>query len=317
MIGAGCARALRHGLAAIVLALLPVAATGGEVVRYFFTSETLNRYYPYTIYLPEGYGEGDLAYPVVYMLHGSFGDEYSWVTRGRLRSTVDRLIRLGEIPPAIVVMPGSRSWWVDGHNEKARTAFFRDLVPHIEATWRVMPGREYRAVGGLSAGGYGTINFMLERPDMFSAAAAMSPAVYSPYPPATSSSTRHPAFRAPSGQFDRTLWESLNYTRHLGAYLEQSHIVPLYLSAGDRDPFDIAHHASILHEQLEAHQSGHVDFEVLPGGHRWRLWRRNLPEALRFIFRYTNGPIECPGCMRDSRCYATSSAAARSCPPAS
>lgn len=68
-------------------------------------------------------------------------------------------------------MPGS-----DGYNEPAETAFLDDLIPHIEQNWRVIPEREGRLSGGLSAGGYDTVNFVLEHPKMFAAGAALSSA---------------------------------------------------------------------------------------------------------------------------------------------
>ena len=162
----------RYGGALLLFLLLAGEALAGQVSHHRFHSETLGRDYLYTLYLPDGYQGSGREYPVIYLLHGSFGNDQDWVNRGALKAVADRLIRRGRIPPAVIVMPGSQSWWVDGHNERARTAFFDDLLPHVEALWRVVPEREWRAVAGLSAGGYGAINFILERPELFAAAAA-------------------------------------------------------------------------------------------------------------------------------------------------
>lgn len=190
-----------------------------EVEHHHFYSSTLGYDYPYSVYLPDNYdAQATAAYPVVYMLHGSFGTDRDWVARGNLQQVADRLIRAGHIPRAVFIMPGSRSWWVDGHNEPARSAFFNDLMPHIEATYRVGQERRLRGIAGLSAGGYGALNFALERPELFAAVAALSPASYVPLPPRNSSAWRHPAFRNDQGQFDQTLWETLNYTAHLEEY---------------------------------------------------------------------------------------------------
>ncbi len=94
--------------------------------RAQFFSPSLGYDYPYTIYLPDAYDpQASAPYPVVYLLHGSFGNEFDWATKGNLPQTADRLIEAGHLPPAVFVMPGSRSWWVDGHNEAARSAFFQ------------------------------------------------------------------------------------------------------------------------------------------------------------------------------------------------
>jgi len=122
------------------------AAQAGEVAHYSFASQELGRDYAYTIYTPDGYGERGLTYPQMYLLHGSFGNENNWVVKGGAKATLDRLIDEGRIPPAVVIMPGAESWWVDGYNENAETAFFEDLIPHIESNWDVIPEREGRAV---------------------------------------------------------------------------------------------------------------------------------------------------------------------------
>ncbi|MEZ4763913.1 MAG: alpha/beta hydrolase-fold protein [Calditrichia bacterium] len=43
-----------------------------------FHSATLDRDWRYKIYLPEGYDSTEVSYPVIYLLHGSGGDENAW-----------------------------------------------------------------------------------------------------------------------------------------------------------------------------------------------------------------------------------------------
>lgn len=269
-----------------------------EVEHHQFFSPTLGYDYPYSVYLPDQYdAQATDAYPVIYMLHGSFGTDRDWVSRGNLQQVADRLIRAGHIPPAVYIMPGSRSWWVDGHNEPARSAFFDDLMPHVEATYHVGQERHLRGVAGLSAGGFGALNFALERPDLFAAVAALSPASYAPLPPRNSSAWRHPAFINEQGQFDRGLWASLNYTAHLEEYRflvtprgpeEQSDAphVPLYISAGRSDVYDAEFHARLLRQAMERIQPDAVRLDLYPGGHTWQVWRASLPAALNFMFQH-------------------------------
>lgn len=279
-------------------------AVAGEVHYATFDSPTLGHAYPYTVYLPDHYDANAAEpYPVVYLLHGSFGNERDWLAKGNLAQTADRLIRAGHIPPAVFIMPGSRSWWVDGHNEAARSAFFNDLMPHIENQYRVGATRALRGVGGLSAGGFGALNFALEKPEMFAAAAALSPASYLPYPPSNSSAHRHPAFLDEQGHFDTALWDQLNYPAYLEAYrinvtprpsAEESDIpiVPLYISAGRSDVYDAEFHARKLRQAMERIQPNDVRLDLYPGGHTWRVWRASLPAALTFMFQHIGkGPI--------------------------
>lgn len=277
---------IRFSIATVAM-VAAVPALAGEIATYSFPSETLGRDYAYTIYLPDGYDDSGLTYPHMYLLHGSGGNETNWVIQGHAKPTLDRMIEEGRMPPAVVIMPGTLSWWVDGYNEPAETAFFDDLIPHIEETWRVIPEREGRVVGGLSAGGYGTVNFALEHPDMFAAAAAMSPAVYVPQPPASSSANRHAAYLDADGNYDPDKWTELNYTAYIDDYKAQDTVVPMYINTGDHDVFDIAYHAAVLYQSLREHQPNNVEYRVIDGDHEWQVWIDTLPEALEYVFSHT------------------------------
>lgn len=276
--------------AAASLFAFATAGFAGEVAHYTFPSETLDRDYAYNIYLPDGYEGSGLEYPHMYLLHGSFGNENDWLVKGEAQQTLDRLIKEGRIPPAVVIMPGSESWWVDGYNEAAETAFVEDLIPHIEQNWRVIPEREGRVIGGLSAGGYGTVNFVLEHPNMFAAGAALSPASYVPVPPENSSGNRHPAYLDAEGNFDPAKWEELNYTAYIEDYKAQDTVVPLYINSGDHDVFDIAYHGAVLYQALREHQPDDVEFRVIDGDHDWQVWVDTLPEALDYVFSHAARP---------------------------
>ena len=113
--------------------------------------------------------------------------------------------RLDDLPPVIVVMPDAPwsdrgSWYVDSSftgtptGRPVRTALSEDLVAHVDATYRTLADREHRVVGGCSMGGAGALELLLARPDLFSGALALSPAVYEPLPPADSTTRAFGAF---------------------------------------------------------------------------------------------------------------------------
>ena len=173
-------------------ALNSPASQAGTVVHTTMDSQALQAPYPMTVYIPDREPSPGSVYPVVYLLHGSFGSENDWLANGNLKSTADHLIASGQIPPVLIVMPGSQSWWLNGYNEPAEHAFFEDLIPYIEANYPTARTRTGRLVAGLSAGGYGATRFALKYPELFGAAAALSPATYVPLPPKNSSAHRHP-----------------------------------------------------------------------------------------------------------------------------
>jgi enterochelin esterase-like enzyme len=242
------------------------------------------------VYLPDGYATSCQSYSVFYLLHGSSGDEHDWLVKGKVEATLDRLIAERRIPPTIVVMPGHKGmWWVDGNGEKAETVLLKELLPDVQARFRTIAERAGRAVGGLSAGGYGTIRLAFTHPEMFAAGAALSPAVYDPVPPSNSAAVKDPAFQK-DGAFDATTWQRLNWPGLFEAYKSQPQVVPLYLNSGDRDRFDIAYHAAALHKTLRGHQPGMVVFRVVDGDHEWPVWERTIGEAMEYTLNKLSGP---------------------------
>ncbi len=284
--------ATRRWLAAAATALLLAsAADAGTIRKRTFPSRVLHREYAYAVYLPDGYDAGGRRYPVLYLLHGADADEDEWVRDGGIRERVDALIAAGAIPPALVVMPGQRdSWWVDGAGEKGETAFFAELLPDVAKNFRTLGTRSGRAVAGISAGGYGAVRYALKHPDLFGAAAALSPAVYEDEPPADSLARRLPPFLGPDGKFRRDLWRSLNYPALLDGYAAQPSRVPLYIVSGDRDALGIAAEAKALFRRMHAIQPGMTELHIVRGGHDWSVWTSTIGDAMRYMFRFVSGP---------------------------
>lgn len=266
------------------------AGTAGEIKSGRFYSDTLDRLYPYEIYVPDGYDGGQARYPVLYLLHGSRNGEKAWVKTGRVQALLDRLIAESKLPPVLAVMPGHRgAWWIDNEAEFAETAFIADLVPHIDKLFRTQDAREGRLIAGASAGGYGAVRFALRYPEMFLAAAALSPAIYQPLPPDNSAAYREPAFLA-DGLFDARLWQARDYRNDLPAYVERQRPVAFYVAVGLRDEFGIVDDAEALVGLLKKTQPDHLHFDLQPGNHGWSFWRKTLEEGLLFMTRYLERP---------------------------
>lgn len=258
-------------------------ARAGELVADSFKSNSLGRDYKMQVYLPDGYKDKPGPYPVIYLLHGASGDENDWTVKGGARETLDGLIKRGLIRPSVAVMPGNgTSWWVNGAVDKAETALMEELIPHVEARYKVAKDRAGRAIGGLSMGGYGSLNLALKHPERFCAAAIISPAIYDPVPPETSASRRTPQF-VRNGQFDAELWKSLNYPAHLEAYKKAPQKVPMWIVSGDHDFLGIALMSAQLYWRLFQIQPKQVELRVIDGDHEWMVFRDALPDGLRYV----------------------------------
>lgn len=149
-----------------VLILTTVLPASGEVKTVDFHSESVNRTMKYNIYLPEDYESTKMSYPVLYLLHGLTSNYRAWA---RLEAP-----GYASAYDLIVVMPDvGNSWYVNwaksegGQKNNWEDYIIKDLIPHVDGTYRTISRREGRAINGLSMGGYGAIMLGLKHPELF------------------------------------------------------------------------------------------------------------------------------------------------------
>lgn len=133
----------------------------------------------YVIYLPPGYdSEKDRRYPVVYWLHGRGGSQTG---AGNFAKRLDAAIKAGKVPPAIVVGLNGRktSSWVDTFDGSSpvQSVIIKELIPHIDATYRTIATREGRAIEGFSMGGAGAPKIGFKYPELFGTVGVISGAL--------------------------------------------------------------------------------------------------------------------------------------------
>ena len=103
------------------------------------------------VYVPPCYAqEPEMRYPVLYLIHGQSFTDDQWDRLG-VDEHLDALIAAREVPPFLVVMPRDREW-TQSNQDPFGKAFIEVLLPWVEANYRTLPERKYRAVGGLSRG---------------------------------------------------------------------------------------------------------------------------------------------------------------------
>jgi S-formylglutathione hydrolase FrmB len=260
------------------------------------------------IYYPPGYSCSNYRYPILYLLHGHSGDHTDWIipAKGDLAPTANALMFSGQISPAIIVVPGDQfSWWINSNYRQAETAFLTELMPYVEQTLlptRVIAERRARMIGGLSAGGYGTIRLCWLRPDLWASAAPLSPAIYQPNPPATSSAVSaaiSPFKDGPggTGTFNATFWQEKNYPAFIDQYIAAGwdNIIPMYINSGDFDRFRIAYHAALYFNSLWDRQLNitsinysKIVLRIVSGDHDWPVWRSTIGDAMRWMFAWSS-----------------------------
>jgi enterochelin esterase-like enzyme len=246
------------------------------------------------VYTPPGYHQGNTRYPVLYLLHGGGDLDPGWSMTGRANFIMDNLIAEKRAVPMIVVMPAARGGGSLGVGPRGLSPgvanatgnlapggggrgagagaaptgpaalgafaqdFFGDLMPAVERTFRTRPGRENRAMAGLSAGGAATVNTVFSRPELFSHVIIMS---------------------AGAGQNVETLYP--NFFGNNAAGARQLKFV--WVGVGDQD-FAL-NGSRALSESLT--KAGVKHEFVLNEGyrHEWRLWRLHMTQFVPQLFK--------------------------------
>jgi endo-1,4-beta-xylanase len=122
----------------------------------------------YLFWAPPGYDEQDQTrrYPVAFFLHGG-GGNYTHIPEAFLPQAADA-IRSGTLPPflGIAVNGLPSSFYVDSRDDRmpVESIFIRDLLPHVDATYRT---NGVRLIEGFSMGGRGATYLAFKYPEKF------------------------------------------------------------------------------------------------------------------------------------------------------
>ena len=171
----------RFFLLCLGLAAAVAAFAQSKIVTESIQSEKLNAEIKYNVYLPAGYNP-EQAYPVIYLLHGLYGDYTNWVETGGMKAVADELVATGELRPAVIIMPNAGGPDVNAYQNgyfnvkdwPYEDFFFQELLPAAESKYNCGGSKGQRAIMGLSMGGGGTIVYAQRHPDLFSSAYGMS-----------------------------------------------------------------------------------------------------------------------------------------------
>jgi len=252
-------------------------------VRQQGTTETIQvksaaiggRSQPVVVYLPPGYdASGTQRYPVLYLLHGFPGDPEGFVRTVRVGVVEDTLLAENKVKPVLIAMPmGSTGVftdeeWANGiHSHSGWETFFsRDVVRAIDSRFRTIPSGAGRALGGLSEGGYASLNIGLHHPSEFRVLES-----WSGYEKADDVKS---IFGGRQELLDRN--SPLLTLSKVASKLRREHAyVWFYTGNEDRDRRQNARFAAELTRFRIAHR-----FFLSDGGHTWRIWRDNAWAAV-------------------------------------
>lgn len=282
---------LLFGFCFMFLATIAFAQKGKVIEEKAVKSTVLNRSVKYSIYLPADYETSDRSYPVVYLLHGYTDDNTAWLQFGEINRLADAAIADGTIPPMIIVMPNAdSSWYINSYDgkEKYEDFFIKEFMPAIEKTYRIKAEKAYRGIAGLSMGGYGTLILSLKHPELFSAAAPLSAAVFDDN--TLTSMADHSYDNTFAQLFGRGLkgkdrLSDAWYANSVLKIIETKSAddlkkVHYWIDCGDDDFLTIGN--CLLHIALTEKHVPH-EFRMRDGAHTWTYWRTGIIPALAFI----------------------------------
>lgn len=254
-------------------------------------SSALGESVNYNLYLPEGYEESNRSYPVLYLLHGYTDNETGWTQFGEVQQIADEASARLDVTDMIIVMPDAGvSWYINNHDGSVNYEdfFTQELIPHVDETYRTRATKEFRAVAGLSMGGYGTLIMATKHSDLFTAAAPLSAAVF--LDEEISGMPQENWDNALGTPFGEELEGEDRLTDHFrensildiieNGDAETLNTVDYYIDCGDDDFLirgNLALYNLLVEREIEA------EFRVRDGAHTWDYWRTALPDVLEFV----------------------------------
>jgi len=291
-------RVLRAGVFILILACVAFADESAHAQSRIdcnaLHSQILKYDVHYCVYLPAGYDAAATKqpkprYPVLYFLHGLGDNEQTLFNSGGW-TLLDDLKQRGKIGDFLIVAPeGRRSFYINSADGSVRYSdfFLREFIPHIEARYRVRPGREGRAISGISMGGYGAQRFAFAHPEMFSAVSAQSAALITESPQDLDTAARSgaPLAKVLAAVFgnpvDPSHWNENSpfvLAKKNAAGLRK---LAIYFNCGQEDNYGFEKGAAALHQQLLKQRLQH-EYHSYPGDHSLSYFLSHFAEVMEF-----------------------------------
>jgi enterochelin esterase-like enzyme len=250
----------------------------GDVRSVLYFSKVTGKWRRCIVYTPPDYAtQSQKKYPILYIMPGYGEDESGWFTQGRGNIILDNLIAANKAVPMVIVTedqftalkPGEAPLVLGGRRPGgARPSFgtygqtftevlLNDLIPFMESHYRIQPGRDNRAMAGLSMGGMQTFITTLPHLDKFAYIGGFSPGV-------------------PQNLFDDgPLKEGPSFNKKVKL---------LWLGTGTVEKGNNPN-IYVLHQALDKAGVKNAYYESPGTAHEWLTWRRDLNEFAPLLFR--------------------------------
>jgi enterochelin esterase-like enzyme len=272
---------------------LPKNVPHGDVREHWYYSNITGKWRTAFVYIPYEYDANPTKkYPVLFLLHGSGENERGWSLQGHMSFIMDNLIAAKKAVPMIVVMdngyatdknaapavqrmgaaPGTPAPVLTPLQQAENTnrpmtleqVYVKEILPEMEASFRIRSGSENRAIAGLSMGGSQTATISLKNLGLFS------------YLGFFSSMVNVDAIAEPKIAYNGAFADVAAFN---------SKVKLLWSGAGTAEASYMTRHAALKEKFTEMGIKNTV-FYTSPGtAHEWHTWRRCLNEYAPLLFR--------------------------------
>lgn len=259
----------------IFLFLISTGLFAQKVDTLNIYSKSMHKTIKNVVILPDSHQNTNKDFPVVYLLHGAYGNYTDWITK------VPEIKTYANDYNLIIICPDGDpfSWYFDSPVDKKyqyETYITKELLDEIDKKYKTLKSKRGRAIAGLSMGGHGAFYLAFKHLDLYGATGSMS------------------------GGMDLVRFANKkNYelTKRLGNYdtypnnwIDNTVINMTDLVIGsdlkinfDCGIDDFLYDTNIdLHKKMVKQNIPH-DYTERPGGHSWDYWRNSIKYHLVFF----------------------------------
>lgn len=256
-------------------------------------SASLGKELKFAVQFPPSYdSDTKRRYPVLYFLHGMFGNEREFERRG-VAAAIGKLREEGKIGEFVIVSPaGENSFYLNAKNgAQYEDAIIKDLIPYVEKTYRVMATPSGRAIQGISMGGWGALLLAFKHPEMFSTVTTHSAALFAelPHPEGTDRRTQFTLQLIgkifgdpPDAEFFRTVNPMFVVEANAAAIKKSG--IKIYFDCGEQDRYGFQESNKVFDERLTKLGIAH-EFHLFPGNHGWEYMISVADHSYTFLWK--------------------------------
>ena len=273
---------MKYKLTWLVLITSIISVSAADVDTLMVRSNAMKKSIANVVITPDLYKTQEQAFPVLYLLHGAFGNHQDWISK------VPAIKEYADLYNMIIVCPngGFNSWYFDSPVDgsmRYETYISKELVKTIDETYNTIEDKSGRAITGLSMGGHGAFYLSFRNQDVWGAAGSMSGGVdIRPFPNNWSMAERLGTYAV-----NKENWE--NHTVINMLHLLDGKSLKLIFDCGVDDFFYDVNVS--LHNKMLERNIPHEYIER-PGKHNWDYWANAVKYQLLFFNDFFNQEVD-------------------------